>query len=68
MQPFHLAIPVIDLEKTRQFYRDILECSEGRTDSHWVDFDFFGHQLVLHQKPQSEFATEKLNRNFLFCT
>ncbi len=61
MQPFHLAIPVIDLEKTRQFYRDILGCSEGRTDSHWVDFDFFGHQLVLHQKPQSEFGTEKLN-------
>jgi len=61
MQPFHLAIPVIDLEKTRQFYRDILECSEGRSDSHWVDFDFFGHQLVLHQKPQSEFAIEKLN-------
>jgi len=61
MQPFHLAIPVIDLEKTRQFYRDVLECSEGRSDSHWVNFDFFGHQLVLHQKPQNEFATEKLN-------
>ena len=61
MQPFHLAIPVIDLEKSRQFYREVLECSEGRSDSHWVDFDFFGHQLVLHQKPQSEFALEKLN-------
>ena len=59
MQPFHLAIPVIDLEKCRQFYRDILECSEGRSDTHWVDFNFFGHQLVIHQKPQSEQVTEK---------
>lgn len=56
MQPFHLAIPVIDLEKCRQFYRDVLGCSEGRSDTHWVDFDFFGHQLVIHQKPQSEVA------------
>ncbi|PIY10033.1 MAG: glyoxalase [Flexibacter sp. CG_4_10_14_3_um_filter_32_15] len=59
MQPFHLAIPVIDLEKCRQFYKDILGCSEGRSDRHWVDFNFFGHQLVIHQKPQSEFVTEK---------
>ncbi len=63
MQPFHLAIPVIDLEKCRQFYRDILECSEGRSDSHWVDFDFFGHQLVIHQKPESEVSKPKLNSN-----
>ncbi len=61
MQPFHLAIPVIDLEKTRQFYRDVLGCSEGRTDTHWVDFDFFGHQLVLHQKPESEFSKQNSN-------
>ena len=48
--PFHLAIPVNDLELCRSFYRDILNCKEGRSDSHWVDFDFFGHQLVLHQQ------------------
>lgn len=49
-QPFHLAIPVQDLEKCRTFYRDILQCEEGRSDTHWVDFNFFGHQLVIHQK------------------
>lgn len=48
VQPFHLAIPVHDLEVTRIFYRDILGCKEGRSSAHWVDFDFFGHQLVLH--------------------
>ncbi|WP_338792974.1 VOC family protein [Bernardetia sp. Wsw4-3y2] len=63
MQPFHLAIPVIDLEKCRQFYRDVLGCSEGRSDTHWVDFNFFGHQLVIHQKPQSEFVAEKTASN-----
>ena len=50
MQPFHLAIPVNDLELCRAFYRDVLNCEEGRSDTHWVDFSFFGHQLVLHQK------------------
>lgn len=49
MSPFHLAIPVVDLEKCRKFYGEILACPEGRSSDHWVDFDFFGHQLVIHQ-------------------
>lgn len=51
MNPFHLAIPVADLAKCRAFYAEVLECPEGRNSDHWVDFDLFGHQLVLHQKP-----------------
>ncbi len=50
MNPFHLAIPVVDLEKCRKFYGEVLGCPEGRSSSHWVDFNFFGHQLVIHQK------------------
>ncbi len=50
IQPFHLAIPVKNLELCRTFYRDIIQCVEGRSDTHWVDFNFFGHQLVIHQK------------------
>ncbi|EAQ41986.1 MULTISPECIES: VOC family protein [unclassified Polaribacter] len=50
IQPFHLAIPVQNLEKCRTFYRDVLQCEEGRSSDHWVDFNFFGHQLVIHQK------------------
>lgn len=49
-QPFHLAIPVQNLEKCRTFYRDILNCEEGRSSNTWVDFNFFGHQLVIHVK------------------
>ncbi len=53
MNPFHLAIPVTDLEKCRKFYGEVLDCAEGRSDINWVDFNFFGHQLVIHQKPES---------------
>ncbi len=53
LRPFHLAIPVNNLERCRIFYRDVLELSEGRSSDHWVDFDFFGHQLVLHLKEEN---------------
>jgi extradiol dioxygenase family protein len=59
MNPFHLAIPVADLEKCRSFYRDVLNCPEGRSSDHWVDFDLFGHQLVLHQKEGMEITEEQ---------
>ncbi len=49
-RPFHLAIPVNNLEECRAFYREILGCQEGRSSDHWVDFNFFGHQLVIHFK------------------
>ena len=46
--PFHLAIPVRDLEETRRFYGGLLGCPEGRSSATWVDFDFCGHQLSAH--------------------
>ncbi len=49
LTPFHLAIPVSDIAIAREFYGGVLECSEGRSDTQWVDFDFFGHQLVVHR-------------------
>jgi uncharacterized protein len=51
LQPFHLAIPVHDLAAARAFYGGLLGCPEGRSDDAWVDFDFFGHQLVAHLDP-----------------
>lgn len=61
IQPFHLAIPVDDLEKCRNFYRDVLKCKEGRSTDHWVDFNFFGHQLVLHYQESSEVQRRENN-------
>ena len=49
--PFHLAIPVDDLAAARRFYGDMLGCPEGRSAPTWVDFDFLGHQLVVHLAP-----------------
>ncbi|MCP1214207.1 VOC family protein [Acetobacter okinawensis] len=46
--PFHLAFPVDNLTEARAFYGDKMGCSEGRSSSDWVDFDFFGHQIVAH--------------------
>ena len=48
---FHLAFPVHDLDKARAFYGGVLGCPEGRTAPEWIDFDFFGHQIVTHLTP-----------------
>jgi extradiol dioxygenase family protein len=49
---FHLAFPVDDIAKARAFYGDLLGCSEGRSADDWVDFDFYGHQIVAHLAPE----------------
>lgn len=46
--PFHLALPVRDIDAARRFYIDILGCGSGREDARWLDLDFFGHQVTLH--------------------
>ncbi|MDQ7955260.1 MAG: VOC family protein [Pseudomonadota bacterium] len=51
MSPFHLAFPVDDLAKARSFYGDLLGCPEGRSADDWVDFNFYGHQIVAHLAP-----------------
>ena len=48
LQPFHLAIPVDDLEKAELFYGSLMGCETGRRSDEWIDFNFFGHQLVTH--------------------
>lgn len=48
---FHLAFPVRDLAEARDFYGRLLGCPEGRSAAEWVDFDFFGHQIVAHLNP-----------------
>jgi hypothetical protein len=51
LTPFHIAFPVDDLAKAREFYGGLLGCPEGRSAETWVDFDLFGHQLVAHLAP-----------------
>jgi extradiol dioxygenase family protein len=54
LYPFHIALPVRDLARARAFYADLLGCREGRSDTRWVDFDLFGHQLVCHLVAEAE--------------
>lgn len=49
LTPFHLAIPVHDLDAARAFYGGLLGCAEGRSAERWIDYDLFGHQLVCHR-------------------
>lgn len=51
---FHLAFPVDDLNKAREFYGGLLGCSEGRSSREWVDFNFMGTRsspISLPTKP-----------------
>ncbi|MGN6498865.1 MAG: VOC family protein [Tsuneonella sp.] len=54
LRPFHLAFPVRDLAEARAFYTGVLGCGEGRSSAEWVDFDFFGHQIVAHLAPEAK--------------
>jgi hypothetical protein len=62
LQPFHLAMPVGDLEKARKFYGEFLGLEEGRSNESWIDWNFFGHQFVTHLKPREEIA-EKIENS-----
>lgn len=51
LTPFHIAVPVRDIDEARRFYKDVLGCAEGRSDTLWVDFNLYGHQFVCHLNP-----------------
>ena len=59
MSPFHLAFPVHDIALARKFYGDVLGCPEGRSTDDWVDFNFFGHQIVAHLAPGETGPTQR---------
>ncbi|WP_074013240.1 VOC family protein [Candidatus Sodalis sp. SoCistrobi] len=62
LSPFHLAIPVDNLSAARRFYRDVFGLAEGRSSEQWVDFDFYGHQLVIHEQAKTP-AQQALGTN-----
>jgi catechol 2,3-dioxygenase-like lactoylglutathione lyase family enzyme len=65
---FHLAIPVYDLAAARRFYRDVLGLQEGRSSAQWVDFDFYGHQLVLHEHPETPSQRTRIRTRWMVTT
>jgi uncharacterized protein len=63
LTPFHIAVQVRDIDEARRFYKDLLGCTEGRSATHWVDFNLYGHQFVCHLNP-SLGAAGKLTSHF----
>jgi len=59
LSPFHLAFPVHDIAEARRFYGDVLGCPEGRSAPDWVDFNFYGHQIVAHLAPDETGAAQR---------
>ena len=59
LSPFHLAFPVHDLAAARGFYGELLGCPEGRSSDEWVDFNFYGHQIVAHLAPGESGASSR---------
>lgn len=54
LTPFHVAVPVYDLNEARSFYHEVLGCTEGRSSDQWTDFNLYGHQFVIHLKPKPQ--------------
>ena len=48
LNPFHLAVPVNNIDEARDFYGKVLGFEEGRSAENWIDWDFYGHQFVTH--------------------
>ncbi|MCT2557434.1 VOC family protein [Tsuneonella sp. YG55] len=61
LRPFHLAVPVRDIAEARAFYGGLLGLPEGRSAETWVDFDFYGHQFVVHHAPDREGTDAAVN-------
>ena len=51
LNPFHLAVPVRNIAESRKFYGELLGFEEGRSSDTWVDYNFYGHQFVVHLDP-----------------
>ena len=59
--PFHLAFVADDLDAARSFYGETLGCSEGRSSDRWIDFNFFGHQIVAHLGARTAVASNPVD-------
>ncbi len=63
MYPFHISIPVADINAAKDFYLNVFQCKIGRSGERWVDFNFFGHQLTIHlaELPQDDFRSNNVD-------
>jgi extradiol dioxygenase family protein len=58
--PFHLAFSVKNIEETKHFYVKVLGCTITKSTEHWLNINFFGHQLSIHENPQMKNDKNKI--------
>jgi len=56
---FHLAIPVKELDETKDFYLNVLGATIGRENEKWLDILMWGHQITLHNRPDEVLAKDE---------
>lgn len=54
ISPFHVAVPIFDLQEAREFYLNCFNCKIGRESENWIDLNLYGHQYVLHLRPRPD--------------
>jgi len=68
IRPFHLAFPVRDIEEAEKWYTNIIGCTTGRKSDNWIDFNFFGHQIVAHlANPNEDIQTNEVDNDNVPC-
>lgn len=60
---FHLALPCVNINKTRMFYKDILGAEIGRSDIKWADINLFGNQITFTECGSFKFECQSYNFN-----
>lgn len=58
--PFHLAFSVKNIDATKHFYVDMLGCTITKSTAHWLNVNFYGHQLSIHENPQMKNDQKKI--------
>ncbi|RPD98682.1 bleomycin resistance protein [Aureibaculum marinum] len=54
--PFHLSLPCLDIDRTKDFYVDKLGADSGRIAQNWLDINLYGNQITFTQSGKFNFS------------
>lgn len=60
---FHLALPCINVNKTRNFYVDILGATIGRSAVKWADINLYSNQITFTECGPFKFESKNYSFN-----
>lgn len=53
---FHLSLPCLGIQRTKDFYGKLLGAKVGRNTNHWVDINLYGNQITFTKSGDFNFA------------